>query len=194
MNDISNAKLARFKEMINNIDKYFLSPRQGGYLSAFFVTNYSKRRMPIEPVIDTIEKYEHNILFKITYESIFDNIIGDYEFNELIRDLHNNSPVTCVSTYENVHGDIMSEFSKMPPSVVAHSLLYWCIFLCAIDKDFYDNELNTISDTAAALDFTPEDVTDWCNAVKYTLKNNGIDGIQNEKFIGKKANTFFIPE
>ena len=56
-----------------------------------------------------------------------------------------------------------------------YTLIFWLLFLAAIDEDLYNNELSSIIDFAYCLKFDESMIRDWCNAVKYVLEGNHLN-------------------
>lgn len=71
-------------------------------------------------------------------------------------------------------------------------LIFWLLFLAAINKELYNNELPSIIDLAYCLKFDEAMIRDWCHAVKYVLENNQLNekcDLQCETDAGRK---FFL--
>ena len=58
------------------------------------------------------------------------------------------------------------------PQTDRNCLIFWLLFLAAIDDDLYNNELSAIIDLAYCLKFDEPIIRDWCRAVQYVLEGN----------------------
>lgn len=73
-----------------------------------------------------------------------------------------------------------------------NSLIFWLLFLAAINEDLYNNELSSIIDLAYCLKFDEPMIRDWCHAVEYVLTGNHLNeecDLQCETSVGKQ---FFL--
>lgn len=53
-----------------------------------------------------------------------------------------------------------------------YELIFWLLFIVAIDDDIYDSNLSDIIDLAYCLKFNEEMINDWCRAIEYVLSGN----------------------
>ena len=63
--------------------------------------------------------------------------------------------------------------------------------MAAIDDEFYNNEINMISDLAYLLGYTEAMMNDWIKAVKYLLDGNMLSCDMLLEFKTTEANKFF---
>ena len=71
-------------------------------------------------------------------------------------------------------------------------LIFWLLFVAAIDDEFYNKELSTVIDFAYCAKFNEGMIRDWCRAVEYVLSGNRFSkncDLEMETAEGKK---FFI--
>jgi hypothetical protein len=184
MEAISDLKLAKFGDMVMKTNTYFHKNERDG--EAYF-TNFG---LPISK--DRVEEYLKEPLVKIVYDNYFRRprygYMDSMGLEHLIHNLNDTSDpwtsayqVRFSYTYCAIH----SETCK-------GALLFWSLFLCAVSEAFYDNELNLVSDLAAALEFTPDDVKDWITAVKFVLDGNELSEECDLPVHGDKAQKFFL--
>ena len=53
-----------------------------------------------------------------------------------------------------------------------YELVFWLLFMAAIDDNLYNNSLSDIIDLAYCLKFNEEMINDWCKAVGFVLSGN----------------------
>ncbi len=51
-------------------------------------------------------------------------------------------------------------------------MIFWMLFLAALDDEIYNNELDSIIDIAYCMDFDEPMIRDWCHAVEYVMQGN----------------------
>lgn len=139
--------------------------------------------------------YLKDPLISTVYDRLFGksqvgNIYG-VELSELsseIASLKNNNFLYCAlndETLDDIGTDLVSA------EKVRGNLIFWCLVMAAINKEFYKNECNKIADLAYLLGFTEEMISDWLAAVKYWLDGNKFSSLMKVNFKTQKANNFF---
>ena len=51
-------------------------------------------------------------------------------------------------------------------------MVFWMLFMAALDDEIYNNELDSIIDIAYCMDFDEAMIRDWCRAVEYVMQGN----------------------
>ena len=51
-------------------------------------------------------------------------------------------------------------------------MIFWMLFMAALDDEVYNNELDSIIDLAYCMDFNEAMIRDWCHAVEYVFAGN----------------------
>ena len=51
-------------------------------------------------------------------------------------------------------------------------MIFWMLFMAALDDEIFNNELDSIIDIAYAMNFNEAMIRDWCHAVEYIMQGN----------------------
>lgn len=180
MQNTDEVKVAKFKKLVENTAIYF---------SNFDATPryyYMPFNLPLK---------DYNIYLKNEYVSVVLNTVflkpkvGKIEgpsIDEMdkVLEMVNKG---AVYVYRNIDAmvDSASKYNW------TGSIIFWTLVLATIDENFYNNEINMISDLACIFDFSEEMMNDWTMAVKYFLNGNKFNENMNLEFKSKEATWFF---
>ena len=73
-------------------------------------------------------------------------------------------------------------------------MIFWMLFLAALDDEIYNNELDSIIDIAYCMDFDEAMIRDWCRAVEYVMQGNRFSENCNLKCESEAGKQFFLHE
>lgn len=68
------------------------------------------------------------------------------------------------------------------------NIIFWSLFIVAVDESAYNEKLSDISDIAYLLGFTEEMMKDWITALRLILEGKDF---KNYIYLSKEANKFF---
>lgn len=204
MEDVSEVKLAKFEIMLKEASKWLYGYR-GNYSKDGYVT------MPFYfPLTDKnrLQKYRQNVYFTKIYDVCFNKVkYGDVfgpnlnEISNIITEIRNSQTLEINVIGGKVDTDIgnalligfgpKSNCTEVETYKLRGGIIFLLLLTAAVNDDFYDNEINMISDLAYMLDFTEDMMSDWVAAVKYLLDGNRFSENISLEFKTPEANLFF---
>lgn len=175
MDDINNVKIAKFELLLRETNMYLMDS-----------VDYSPSmalRLPLKKEYD-------NCWVKTVLKEIFYN--PNFECDTVENLKKGISELNTDGNYILIRDDNYAVYMEYPFWYLKNALVFWSLFLAAIDDEFYENEIDMISDLASALKFTPEMILDWSNAVKYVLEGNVLSKSCDLKVNTNEAKRFFL--
>ena len=94
--------------------------------------------------------------------SIF-NHDSNEKLNKIVRKLNNEKEIGVSDSYAEIH--VKSDLMK-------YYIIFWNLFLAAMDDDIYNEQLATVAELAACFGFDEPMMRDWCRAVEYVFAGN----------------------
>ena len=61
---------------------------------------------------------------------------------------------------------------KVKTTAMKYYIIFWNLFLAAMDDDIYNEQLATVAELAACFGFDEPMMRDWCRAVEYVFAGN----------------------
>lgn len=204
MENVSEVKLAKFEIMLKEASKWLYGYR-GNYSKDGYVT------MPFYfPLTDKnrLQKYRQNVYFTKIYDVCFNKVkYGDVfgpnlnEISNIITEIKNSQTLEINVIGGKVDFDLAdaltigfgpkSNCTAVETYKLRGGIIFLLLLTAAVNDDFYDNEINMISDLAYMLGFTEDMMFDWVAAVKYLLDGNGFSENMPLEFKTPEANLFF---
>lgn len=157
-------KIEKFKMIVKDADihlwnyssKYFGDNRHDiphCHHLTFEFHNVEEDRWPTFYKPDFIEKYRYDPFMKVLVDEMND-------FSGLPG--HSLKDIT----------EAINRYRSQMYDTEEHRLIFWLLFMAAINDDVYNNELSSIIDIAYCLGFNQSMISDWCRAVEYILSGN----------------------
>lgn len=204
MENVSEVKLAKFEIMLKEASKWLYGYR-GNYSKDGYVT------MPFYfPLTDKnrLQKYRQNVYFTKIYDVCFNKVkYGDVfgpnlnEISNIITEIKNSQTLEINVIGGKVDFDLAdaltigfgpkSNCTAVETYKLRGGIIFLLLLTAAVNDDFYDNEINMISDLAYMLGFTEDMMFDWVAAVKYLLDGNRFSENMPLEFKTPEANLFF---
>lgn len=204
MENVSEVKLAKFEIMLKEASKWLYGYR-GNYSKDGYVT------MPFYfPLTDKnrLQKYRQNVYFTKIYDVCFNKVkYGDAfgpnlnEISNIITEIKNSQTLEINVIGGKVDFDLAdaltigfgpkSNCTAVETYKLRGGIIFLLLLTAAVNDDFYDNEINMISDLAYMLGFTEDMMFDWVAAVKYLLDGNRFSENMPLEFKTPEANLFF---
>lgn len=204
MENVSEVKLAKFEIMLKEASKWLYGYR-GNYSKDGYVT------MPFYfPLTDKnrLQKYRQNVYFTKIYDVCFNKVkYGDVfgpnlnEISNIITEIKNSQTLEINVIGGKVDFDLAdaltigfgpkSNCTAVETYKLRGGIIFLLLLTAAVNDDFYDNEINMISDLAYMLGFTEDMMFDWVAAVKYLLDGNRLSENMPLEFKTPEANLFF---
>lgn len=204
MENVSEVKLAKFEIMLKEASKWLYGYR-GNYSKDGYVT------MPFYfPLTDKnrLQKYRQNVYFTKIYDVCFNKVkYGDVfgpnlnEISNIITEIKNSQTLEINVIGGKVDFDLAdaltigfgpkSNCTAVETYKLRGGIIFLLLLTAAVNDDFYDNEINMISDLAYMLGFTEDMMFDWVAAVKYLLDGNRFSENIPLEFKTPEANLFF---
>ncbi len=204
MENVSEVKLAKFEIMLKEASKWLYGYR-GNYSKDGYVT------MPFYfPLTDKnrLQKYRQNVYFTKIYDVCFNKVkYGDVfgpnlnEISNIITEIKNSQTLEINVIGGKVDFDLAdaltigfgpkSNCTEVETYKLRGGIIFLLLLTTAVNDDFYDNEINMISDLAYMLGFTEDMMFDWVAAVKYLLDGNRFSENMPLEFKTPEANLFF---
>ena len=95
--------------------------------------------------------------------------------------------VQIVNAYKTA-GVTVNQFGIAP----RNCMIFWMLFIAALDDEIYNHELNSIIDFAYCMDFNEAMIRDWCRAVEYIMQGNRFSGNCNLECETEEGKAFFL--
>lgn len=73
-------------------------------------------------------------------------------------------------------------------------MIFWMLFIAALDDEIYNNELDSIIDIAYCMDFDEAMIRDWCHAVEYVMQGNRFSQNCDLRLETEEGKRFFLHE
>lgn len=184
-----NMKITKFKVMIEETHKYLENEKQG---NTYALLSYY-------PTF--IDKYIENEYVQVIRTQLMctpseiKQCAGTLKVvNNELEYIHLNSPFIDIMSVGTLIRNDDGELSEAIPllSLDRNILIFWLLFLAAIDENLYNNELSSIVDFAYCLKFDEPMIRDWCNAVKYVLEGNHLNENCDLQCVTDSGKEFFL--
>lgn len=181
MENVRNSQLAKFELVVRKTHEWFFGKgyRYNPLLPANLLFLSSKD--------EKYKKYTQNSFTKVVLNVCF-YAEDSTEYDRVLYGLSSLEDSNITLKTHNVYGYSSDIFNSVK---IKQAIIFWSLFLTAVDKDFYDNELNTIADLANMLHFTEDMMEDWAKAVMYILDGNMFSEDMDIEFKTQEANAFF---
>lgn len=163
-------KLAKFEVIVSEIQKWF---------------NRGDGRMHSGFGFATIDEFpEKNFAFDFSNgKHCRPNFLDTYNSNSYIASLQRTVGTTFPSDKVSITeiSEIIKIYKDAPKdSLVSadlskrsrNQMMFWMLFMAALDDEIYNNELDSIIDIAYCMDFDEAMIRDWCHAVEYVMQGN----------------------
>lgn len=93
------------------------------------------------------------------------NDINDLEkLKNVINNYQSNRKIELI--------DYAGTSSTVETEALRHYIIFWNLFLAAMDDDIYNEQLATVAELAACFGFDEPMMRDWCRAVEYVFAGN----------------------
>lgn len=175
-------------DMKNNFDMKLVKFRYSVTNAAQHLLGWDNYYMPFNLPLGNYDKYYKNSFLAVVFDTVFlKPTIGGKsgplidEWDKALKLLEEDSIKLYTS---NSMTWIYTFYWKS-------SMIFWALVMTAIDDDFYNNEINMISDLAYLLGYTEDMMSDWVEAVKYLLDGNMFSSDMPLEFKTAEANKFF---
>lgn len=169
-------KLVKFKYSVKKATQYF--SRCDSYYY-----------MPFNLPLKNYDEYYKNLFLAVVFDTIFFKPIKGgksgpsiEEWDEALKLLNYDSQLLPNCNNSNTQA-YLYEWKG--------SIIFWALVMASIDDEFYNNEINMISDLAYLLGYTEDMMLDWLSAVKYFLNGKIFNMNIQLEFKTAEANKFF---
>lgn len=187
MQNTEGIKEAKFKLMVQKTSMWLNNTKTVEYY------------MPFNFPLKNYDNYYKDSYLKVVFDKVFANPkigkkegISVTEIDKAINYLNKKDTWCNVFNYKSE--DLFDGYSTdyvLYKDYIQGSIIFWGLVMCAINKEFYDNEINMISDLAYLLGYTEDMVSDWVVAVKYFLDGNTFSSNMPVELKTAEANKFF---
>lgn len=172
----NDMKIIKFRVMIKEIQIYLMGKVEDRPNECYLVCMELPFIKKYKEQDDFVEAW-HDLIGEVTsycdeedYKRRNTDRSGNYII-DAVEDLCNlSSVVGTYSCYKCCDGGWGSD--EISPVALRNNLIFWALFLAAINDDIYNNELIGIIDLAYCLKFNEAMIRDWCKAVEYVLSGN----------------------
>ena len=180
--DMEETKLAKFEVICGEIKKWFgydcfylmfsspLSPDCDNFAFSFGASTSCRSSI--------FDNYTENPYIAIAQKiSGFGSLVG-----EVVTDT-----VQIVNAYKTAEATVTHY--KIAPR---NCMIFWMLFIAALDDEIYNNELDSIIDIAYCMDFNEAMIRDWCRAVEYIMQGNRFSDNCNLECETEEGKAFFL--
>lgn len=166
-------KLTKFETIITEIQEWFnlndsrriafTMKRLDDFPEKNFTFNLS-HMVPCRPSF--LDGYNSN-----PYVALLQKIVGSsFPSDNVTTDMDK-----IIKVYKDAQKDDRANPRAASAGISAQSrnqMIFWMLFLAALDDEIYNNELDSIIDIAYCMDFNEAMIRDWCRAVEYIMQGN----------------------
>lgn len=188
-------KLAKFEMILSEISNWF-NLKDGTYYGGFGgkrINDYPEKYfafelqygVPCRPAF--FDSYNSN-----AYITLLQKIVGSYppDRETAISDIDK-----IIKTYKTAQkNDQANPFSATAGKSKrsCNQMIFWMLFLAALDDEIYNNELDSIIDIAYCMDFNEVMIRDWCRAVEYVMQGKRFSENCNLQCETEEGKAFFL--
>ncbi len=168
-------KLAKFRVILSEISNWFNLEDRALYGGIFGkrINDYPKKYfafqlesgVPCRPSF--LDSYNSN-----AYITLLQKIVGNYPRDKV-------TAISDIDQIIEIYKRAQKDDQANPFSATAgkskqsrNQMMFWMLFMAALDDEIYNNELDSIIDIAYCMDFDEAMIRDWCRAVEYVMQGN----------------------
>lgn len=166
-----NMKYVKFEILVDDLAEWF---------GRFYLSIGDEATLnPLEIIfnINNLNVYADKLIKNSMIKKKSRFLIGNWESNEIEFIEHTGS----MGIKELVKECRMKEDLKF-------NIIFWSLFIVAVDEKAYNEKLSDISDIAYLIGFTEEMLEDWITALKLILEGKDF---KNYSYVTAEANLFF---